>query len=105
LSPDALASEGEKYLYGSGAPEDCSRALKSLRAASAASSRAQSLLGSMYATGHCVAKDLPEAYRWFATALHNDPENPRISQDLEVIWRQMGQKDRQRAIALTQPKP
>ncbi len=31
--------------------------------------KAQTLLGAMYATGHCVGRDLPNAYRWFAKAL------------------------------------
>ena len=41
----------------------------------------------MYATGHCVGRDLPTAYRWFARALHQEPQNSRISADLQVLWR------------------
>ena len=51
--------------------------------------KAQTLLGAMYATGHCVSRDLPTAYRWFAKALHGDPGNSRVQRDLEVLWKQM----------------
>ncbi len=47
--------------------------------------KAQTLLGAMYATGHCVNRDLPTAYRWFAKALHGDPGNSRVQRDLEVL--------------------
>src|SRR4029077_19864002 len=71
---DKLAAEGEKSLYGNGVPQDCARAQKDLsKAAGHSNAAAQSLLGAMYATGHCVDRDLPMAYRWFAHALHNDP--------------------------------
>ncbi len=69
---------------------DCGRAGKSLLAAAARSSaKAQSVLGTMYATGHCVTRDVPTAYRWFAKALHQDPGNVRLQRDLEVLWAQM----------------
>ena len=96
---DRLVSEGEKYLYGNGVPEDCHRAQKDLqKAASQASSKAMSILATMYATGHCVNPDLPNAYRWFAKAMHQDPSNPRLQQNLEVLWRQMSPAERQIAM-------
>jgi hypothetical protein len=100
-SPDAdLESIGERYLYGSGVPQNCSRAEASLRtAATHGNSKAQTVLGTMYATGHCVSRDLPAAYRWFARALHQDPQNTRISADLQVLWRQMSPQERQLATA------
>jgi TPR repeat protein len=52
----------------------------------------------MYATGHCVTRDLPTAYRWFARALRQDPANKRVQQDLEVLWRQMTPDERQAAL-------
>jgi TPR repeat protein len=85
-------------LYGNGVAQNCSLALKSLLAAAARSNvRAQTDLGTMYATGHCATRDLPTAYRWFAKALHQDPGNQRITTDLEVIWRQMTPEERQSA--------
>jgi hypothetical protein len=87
---DRLAAEGEKYLYGNGVSADCGRAVKSLNtAANHSNAKAQSLLGAMYATGHCASRDLPTAYRWFARALHNDPSNVRLERDLQMVWNQM----------------
>jgi TPR repeat protein len=60
-------------------------------------SKAQTVLGTMYATGHCVGRDLPSAYRWFARALHEEPQNSRISADLQVLWRQMTPQEKQLA--------
>jgi hypothetical protein len=100
VSPaEALFIQGQRYLYGTGVKEDCSRALKSLLAAAArAHSRAESTLGAMYSTGHCVNRDLPTAYRWFARALRQDPGNTRLQQNLEVVWRQMTPGERQLAL-------
>jgi TPR repeat protein len=94
-----LAAEGEKYLYGNGVPENCTRARKSLLAAAQrSSSQAESVLGTMYATGHCATRDLPTAYRWFSRSLHKDPNNTRIEQDLKVLWNQMTPGERQLAL-------
>jgi hypothetical protein len=96
---DRLVADGQKYLYGEGVPENCGRAEKNFRTAAAHSNaHAMSLLGTMYATGHCLDLDLPNAYRWYARALHLDPSNDRIQQDLQVLWRQMNQQQRQAAI-------
>jgi hypothetical protein len=100
-SPDAdLELTGERYLYGSGVPQSCARAEVSLRTAALhGNSKAQTVLGTMYATGHCVGRDLPTAYRWFARALHQEPQNSRISSDLQVLWRQMTPQEKQLAMA------
>ncbi len=90
-----LFAEGENYLYGNGVAQDCARAEKNLRiAAGHSNSPAESLLGTMYASGHCVGRDLPMAYRWYARALHHDPANTRIQSDLEVLWKQMTPAER-----------
>lgn len=100
-SPDAdLEQAGERYLYGTGVPQNCARAESSLRtAATRGNTKAQTVLGTMYATGHCVGRDLPAAYRWFARALHQEPQNSRISADLQVLWRQMTPQEKQLATA------
>jgi hypothetical protein len=100
-SPDAdLELAGERYLYGNGLPQSCSRAESNLRtAATHGNSKAQTVLGTMYATGHCVGRDLPTAYRWFARALHQEPQNSRISADLQVLWRQMTPQEKQLATS------
>src|SRR4029077_20113200 len=98
-SPDAdLEVAGERYLYGTGLPQNCTRAESSLSTAAAhGNSKAETVLGTMYATGHCVGRDLPSAYRWFARALHEEPQNSRISADLQVLWRQMTPQEKQLA--------
>ena len=89
---------GERYLYGNGLPQNCTRAESNLRtAATHGNIKAQTVLGTMYATGHCVGRDLPTAYRWFARALHQEPQNSRISDDLQVLWRQMTPQEKQLA--------
>jgi len=96
---EGLEAEGEKYLYGSGVPANCNRALKDLLDAAARSNeKAQSVLATMYATGHCVPRDSALAYRWFAKALHQDPSNARLKRDLEVLWNQMTPDERQMAM-------
>lgn len=96
---DALEAQGEKYLYGTGVAANCTLAQKNLLAAAQRSSaRAQSVLATMYATGHCATRDLPLAYRWFARALHQDPDNIRIQEDLKVLWNQMTPDERQLAM-------
>jgi hypothetical protein len=96
---DPMETEGERYLYGTGVPQNCGLAERSLLASAKNSNpKAQSVLGTMYATGHCVGRDLPTAYRWFARASHQDPNNARITRDLEVLWKQMTAGERQLAV-------
>jgi hypothetical protein len=94
---DRLVAEGERYLYGTGGVRpDCDRAQRDLKAgARASNTKAYTLLGAMYATGHCVSRDLPTSYRWFARALHQEPSNVRLERNLEVIWRQMTPEEKQ----------
>lgn len=97
-SDDVLVNNAEKYLYGRGVPQNCDRALSALRsAADHQNERARSLLGTMYATGHCVPKDLPNAYRWFAQASRQSPDNMWVQRNLEMIWREMTPQERQLA--------
>jgi hypothetical protein len=88
-------SEGNKYLNEDGMPANCDRAPKELVAAAEHSSaKAQSALGTMYATGHCVIRDLPLAYRWFARAQRQNPRNRIIEEDMRVLWDQMSPEER-----------
>jgi TPR repeat protein len=95
-----LFAEGQKYLYGNGVQRDCGRALEDLRVAARLSAEAASLLGTMYASGHCVGQNLAPAYHWYARALHRDPANTRYKSDLEVLWNQMTPEDRQAALRI-----
>jgi len=95
---DAEFRKGEAYLYGRGAPENCGEAVKNLKAASAKqNAKARSTFGTMYATGHCVARDLPTSYSWFALALQADPNNKILEKDLVAVWNQMTPPERQMA--------
>jgi TPR repeat protein len=91
----------EKYLYGEGVPQDCSRAVGLIKpAASSANPKAQSMLGTMYATGHCVPRDLPTSYRYFALALRQEPRNQWVEKDMEMVWNQMNPSEKQLATRL-----
>jgi len=100
---DADFRKGEAYLYGRGVPENCDQAVKYLKAASAKSNaKARSAFGTIYATGHCVPRDLPTSYAWFARALQVDPNNQILEKDLTAIWNQMTPAERQMATRLKQ---
>jgi TPR repeat protein len=91
-------AEGEKYLYGDGVPADCERAQQDLLAAAEHSSaKAESTLGTMYATGHCTIRDLPLAYRWFARAQRQTPRNRIIEEDIKALWDQMSPEEKKLA--------
>jgi hypothetical protein len=96
-------SEAQKYLYGRGAAQDCDRGLRLLRpAANQANPKAMIEMGALYSAGLCAPRDLPTAYRWFALALRKDPENTAVQTDLQKLWGEMTQPERQLAIKLTQ---
>jgi cytoskeletal protein RodZ len=100
---DADFRKGEAYLYGRGMPENCDQAVKNLKAASAKSNaKARSAFGTMYATGHCVPRDLPTSYVWFAMALRADPNNQILEKDLSAVWNQMTPPERQMATRMKQ---
>jgi TPR repeat protein len=100
---DRQVAVAERYLYGKGVAANCDRALGILRsAAERGNAKARTQLGALYSTGHCVARDLPTAYRWFALALRVDHDNATVEQNLQMIWRQMSPAERQLAIKLTQ---
>jgi hypothetical protein len=96
-------SEAQKYIYGRGAPQDCDRGLKLLKpAANGANPKAMIEMGALYSAGLCTPRDLPTAYRWFAIALRKDPENDAVQHDLQKLWSEMTQPERQLAIKLSQ---
>jgi hypothetical protein len=100
---DAEFKKAEAFLYGRGGAENCDEATKYLKAASAKSNaRARSTFGTMYATGHCVARDLPTSYLWFALALRVDPNNQILEKDLSAVWNQMTPPERQMATRMKQ---
>jgi hypothetical protein len=100
---DADFRKADAFLYGRGAAENCDQAVKFLKAASAKSNaKARSAFGTMYATGHCVPRDLPTSYLWFALALQVDPNNQILEKDLSAVWSEMTPPERQLATRMKQ---
>lgn len=103
IKPVDPATEAERYIYGHGVRQDCDRGLRLLKpAAEQANPKAMIALGALYSTGTCTPRDLPTAYRWFALALHKQPDNQPLQDDLQKLWSQMTQPERQLAIKLSQ---
>jgi len=103
VTPVDPVAEAERYLYGRGARQDCDRGLRLVKAAAGQSNaKAMISLGTLYSTGTCTPRDLPTAYRWFALALHKEPDNQALQDDLQKLWSQMTQPERQLAIRLSQ---
>lgn len=101
--PQDSVALGEKYLYGRGVPQNCDKGLSYVKpAAEKSNNKAMITMGALYATGHCLSRDLPTAYRYFALALRQDPENGALKQNAEMVWGQMTQSERQLAIRMTQ---
>ena len=98
---DGTTLVAEKYLYGQGVRQDCNRALNLLRPAADSNVKARTLLGAMYATGHCVPRDLPSSYRWFALALREEPNNVWVSRNLQSVWNQMSDSEKRLAMRMT----
>jgi hypothetical protein len=101
--PNNSVAEAERYIYGRGVGQDCERGLRLLKpSAQQANPNAMISLGALYSTGTCTPRDLPTAYRWFALALHKQPDNQALQNDLQKLWSQMTQPERQLAIKLSQ---
>jgi TPR repeat protein len=64
--------------------------------------KAMIALGSLYSSGTCTPRDLPTAYRYYAMALHQQPDNQPVQNYLQDIWAKMTQPERQLAIKLSQ---
>jgi len=95
-------SEAQKFIYGRGVKQDCDRGLRILKPAAAqANPRAMIEMGALYSAGLCTPRDLPTAYRWFALALRKDPDNQAVQTDLQKLWGEMTQPERQLAMKLS----
>ena len=96
--------EAQNYIYGrGGVRQDCDRGLRILKpAADQSNPKALVEMGALYSAGLCTPRDLPTAYRWFALALRKDPDNQAVQTDLQKLWGEMTQPERQLAIKLSQ---
>ena len=84
-------------------PQNCDRGLHLLKPlADQANPKAMVEMGALYSAGLCTPRDLPTAYRWFALALRKDPANQPLQADLQKLWGEMTQPERQLAIKLSQ---
>jgi hypothetical protein len=101
-TPIDVSAEAERYIYGRGVPQDCDRGLRLLKSAAQSDANAMIKMGVLYSTGTCAPHDLPSAYRWFAMALHKQPNNQALQDDLQQIWGQMTPPERQLAIKMSQ---
>jgi hypothetical protein len=100
--PFDSVGEAQKYLYGKGVPQDCERGMRLLKpAVNQSNPKAMIEMGALYSAGLCTPHDLPTAYRWFALALRKDPENQAVQSDLQKLWGEMTQPERQLAIKLS----
>jgi TPR repeat protein len=96
-------AEAERYIYGRGVSQDCDRGLRLLKpSAQQGNPSAMISLGALFSAGTCTPRDLPTAYRWFALALHKQPDNQALQNDLQKLWSRMTQPERQLAIKLSQ---
>ncbi len=88
----------QKYLQGRGVPQNCERGLSVLQsAARKPNPKASIQMGALYASGHCVNQDRAEAYKWFAKAHREDPNNMWIEKNLNSLWANMRSDERARA--------
>jgi hypothetical protein len=96
-------TEAHNYIYGQGVAQDCDRGLRLLKPmASQKNPKAMGEMGALYSAGLCTPRDLPTAYYWFALASRKDPSNDSINAELQKLWGEMTQPERQLAIKLTQ---
>jgi TPR repeat protein len=103
VKPFDPVSEAQKYLYGKGIPQDCERGMHLLKsAANQSNPKAMIEMGALYSAGLCTPHDLPTAYSWFSKVLRKDPDNKAASDDLNKLWGEMTQPERQLAIKLSQ---
>ena len=101
--PFDSVAEAERYIYGRGVTQDCDHGLRLLKpSAEQSNPKAMISLGALYSSGTCTPRDLPTAYRWFAMALHKQPDNQVLQDDLQKLWSQMTPPERQLAIKLSQ---
>jgi TPR repeat protein len=96
-------TEAQKYLYGKGAKQDCDRGMRMLKPeADRSNPKAMTEMGALYSAGLCTPRDLPTSYRWFALALRKNPDDQALQGDLQKLWDEMTQPERQQAIRLSQ---
>jgi TPR repeat protein len=98
----ALLTRGLAYLNGTGVPHNCSQALVYLdSSARRGNAKANSQLGGLYATGHCVPLDRARAYQYFTRAREAEHgRNVYIERNRQMLWSQMSDAEKAQARAV-----
>ena len=92
--------QAEIYLEGKGVPQNCDEGVGILRTASQQGNlRAVVKLGALYATGTCLPQDRVMAYRYFTQAYHAEPRNQALDHNRVMLWANMTDEERRRALA------
>ncbi|HEX7961723.1 MAG TPA: hypothetical protein VF493_17510 [Terriglobales bacterium] len=93
---DPLLIRAQKFLHGTGVPQNCNTGLNLLRQSAETNSKAQIQMGALYMTGHCVTQDRVSAYKWFSQALAQEPNNQYIERNRASLWASMTSEERKR---------
>jgi TPR repeat protein len=93
---DPLLIRAQKFLHGSGVPQNCNMGLNLLRQSAQSNPKAQIQMGALYMTGHCVTQDRVSAYKWFSQALAQEPNNEYVERNRASLWASMTQEERNR---------
>ena len=96
--------QAEIYLEGKGVPQNCDEGVGILRTASQQGNlRAVVKLGALYATGTCLPQDRVMAYRYFTQAYHAEPRNQALDHNRVMLWANMTDEERRRALEPENP--
>ncbi|MFZ0704713.1 MAG: zinc-ribbon domain-containing protein [Candidatus Korobacteraceae bacterium] len=97
-NPEAPIKLANMYIKGDGVPQSCDQALILLRSAAAKeNAAARSRLGSLYASGTCVARNRVKAYQYMSQALEANPNAVWARDFRQQLWIQMTPQERQQA--------
>ena len=93
--PSTALVRAQQYLHGRGVRQNCEQGLIYLKAATEGNDPSAAVqMGTLYASGFCVAQNRVKAYQWFSTAREQQPENPWIAKNLSQLWAQMTPQER-----------
>jgi hypothetical protein len=94
-NPEAPVQLADLYIKGDGVPHNCDQALVLLRVAAAnENAAARSRLGTLYATGTCVARDRVRAYEYLSSAVEANPNAVWARNFRQHLWTQMTPQER-----------
>ena len=96
--PSAALVRAQKYIRGTGVPQNCEQGLLYLKAATDKSDPGAAIqMAALYSSGICVKQDRVMAYRWFNSAHELQPANMWIQKNMDQLWAQMSSQERRLA--------